>query len=260
MRPPIGRCTSVGGRSFGRYHENASLAGATKIAKRACSTLPPSEVQSKLLNGKRICRGCFARRAAVPCTRCGAVREPAARDTEGGVKTSPAWMLVVPSSQCRIHDARRSFQDAVCDPHERQIYVGTRVVRGQVRAALGYPLEPLVGERVGMVAVLVRDHTAWKVPPPASPAPIPIDSRAMCWSAPVIQPNAYKGQLTSWADELAERAVVRTRDTGGSASRPASLPAPGSSRRQPSRSRVVPGPSGESHLRATARCRWAAVR
>ena len=37
----------------------------------------------KLLDGKRICRNCFAHHAAVPCAGCGAVREPAARDAEG---------------------------------------------------------------------------------------------------------------------------------------------------------------------------------
>ncbi|MFI8895565.1 hypothetical protein [Streptomyces paradoxus] len=38
---------------------------------------------SKLLDGKRICRACFAHHAAVPCFGCGAVREPATRDAEG---------------------------------------------------------------------------------------------------------------------------------------------------------------------------------
>ncbi len=39
---------------------------------------------SKQRDGLRICRSCFARARAVPCAKCGTVREPAARDGQGG--------------------------------------------------------------------------------------------------------------------------------------------------------------------------------
>ena len=38
---------------------------------------------SKLLDGQRVCRTCFAHHRAVPCAGCGSVREPATRDGEG---------------------------------------------------------------------------------------------------------------------------------------------------------------------------------
>ena len=38
---------------------------------------------SKQRDGLRICRNCCARARAVPCTKCGTVREPAARDSQG---------------------------------------------------------------------------------------------------------------------------------------------------------------------------------
>jgi hypothetical protein len=62
---------------------------------------------------------------------------------------------------------------------------------GQVRATLGYLVEPLVGERIAM-AGLVGNSTAWIVPPSGSPVPIPIDSRPTCCSEPVTQLNAYE--------------------------------------------------------------------
>lgn len=58
-------------------------AGATVVVRPACPRCGQVKALSKLLDGKRVCRNCFARHAAVPCSRCGAVREPATRDGDG---------------------------------------------------------------------------------------------------------------------------------------------------------------------------------
>ena len=66
-----------------RFIDELIAAGATTVVKPACPRCHEVKALSKLLDGKRICRACFARHAAVPCARCGAVREPAARDGDG---------------------------------------------------------------------------------------------------------------------------------------------------------------------------------
>ncbi|MFK0114019.1 site-specific integrase [Streptomyces sp. NPDC091217] len=66
-----------------RFVDELVKAGATKVVRPACPRCHGVKALSKLLDGKRICRACFARHAAVPCFGCGAVREPATRDAEG---------------------------------------------------------------------------------------------------------------------------------------------------------------------------------
>ncbi|WP_344597620.1 site-specific integrase [Streptomyces violaceusniger] len=66
-----------------RFIGELVAAGATEVIKPACPRCHGVKALSKLLDGKRICRACFAKQAAVPCSRCGAVREPATRDTAG---------------------------------------------------------------------------------------------------------------------------------------------------------------------------------
>ena len=58
-------------------------AGATRIARPPCPRCGRVVALSKLVDGLRVCRGCCARARAVPCGRCGTVREPAARDEQG---------------------------------------------------------------------------------------------------------------------------------------------------------------------------------
>jgi hypothetical protein len=58
-------------------------AGAAVVVRPACPRCGEVKNLPKLLEGKRVCRNCFARHAAVPCSRCGAVREPATRDGDG---------------------------------------------------------------------------------------------------------------------------------------------------------------------------------
>ncbi|MEU5105199.1 site-specific integrase [Streptomyces sp. NPDC021354] len=66
-----------------RFISELIAAGATTVVKPACPRCHGVKALSKLLDGQRICRACFARHAAVPCARCGAVREPATRDAAG---------------------------------------------------------------------------------------------------------------------------------------------------------------------------------
>jgi hypothetical protein len=58
-------------------------AGATRIMRPACPRCQRVVSLSKQRDGLRICRNCSARARAVPCAKCGTVREPAARDGQG---------------------------------------------------------------------------------------------------------------------------------------------------------------------------------
>jgi hypothetical protein len=58
-------------------------AGATRIQAPACPRCRRVVALSKHRDGLRICRNCCARANAVACSRCTAVREPAARDDDG---------------------------------------------------------------------------------------------------------------------------------------------------------------------------------
>ncbi len=66
-----------------RFIGGLVAAGAAKVVKPACPRCTEVKALSKLLDGQRVCRNCFARSAAVACARCGAVREPATRDADG---------------------------------------------------------------------------------------------------------------------------------------------------------------------------------
>ena len=58
-------------------------AGSTRIVRPSCPHCRRVVALSKTRDGRRICRGCEARLRAVPCARCGAVRDPATRDDHG---------------------------------------------------------------------------------------------------------------------------------------------------------------------------------
>ena len=59
-------------------------AGAEKITRPACPRCRRVTRLAKRHDGQWVCRGCVARTRAVPCSRCGSAREPAARDADGG--------------------------------------------------------------------------------------------------------------------------------------------------------------------------------
>jgi hypothetical protein len=66
-----------------RFIDELISAGEKGVARPSCPRCYRAVTLSKLLDGRRVCRNCFARHAAVPCGRCGAVREPATRDADG---------------------------------------------------------------------------------------------------------------------------------------------------------------------------------
>lgn len=66
-----------------RFIGELVTAGATKVVNPACPRCHEVKALSNVLDGTRICRACFARHVAVPCSRCGAMRAPATRDTDG---------------------------------------------------------------------------------------------------------------------------------------------------------------------------------
>ena len=67
-----------------RFINELISTGTTRILPPRCARCDRAVSLSKLLDGQRVCRACFARTRAVPCCRCGSVREPAARDADGG--------------------------------------------------------------------------------------------------------------------------------------------------------------------------------
>jgi len=67
-----------------RFIDELIAAGAVNITRPSCPRCQRTVALSKQLDGQRICRNCFARERAVRCSRCGSLREPAARDAAGG--------------------------------------------------------------------------------------------------------------------------------------------------------------------------------
>ncbi|MEY9995453.1 formylmethanofuran dehydrogenase subunit E [Streptomyces sp. V4I8] len=81
--PPLPGSGPIGAPAVLRFINELVEAGATRVVRPACPRCYEVKALSKLLEGKRICRACFAHHAAIPCFSCGAVREPATRDAEG---------------------------------------------------------------------------------------------------------------------------------------------------------------------------------
>ena len=75
---------------------------------------------SKQRDGLRICRNCCARARAVPCAKCGAVREPAARDGQGRplcpycLVSDPVNLEECARCQRRRQVSTRTSQGPVC--------------------------------------------------------------------------------------------------------------------------------------------------
>lgn len=67
-----------------RFIDELISAGSAGILPARCARCDRAVSLSKLLDGQCVCRACRARARAVPCCRCGSVREPAARDADGG--------------------------------------------------------------------------------------------------------------------------------------------------------------------------------
>ncbi|MGH3266551.1 MAG: hypothetical protein ACRDNS_31690 [Trebonia sp.] len=58
-------------------------AGATVVRRPGCGRCGRVIALSKTADGLRICRRCCARAHAMPCARCGSIKEPATRDADG---------------------------------------------------------------------------------------------------------------------------------------------------------------------------------
>ncbi|MCW2941742.1 MAG: hypothetical protein JWN00_4727 [Actinomycetia bacterium] len=67
-----------------RFINDLAATESGTILRPACTRCDQVKALSKVLEGQRVCRNCFAKTRAIPCCRCGSVREPAARDADGG--------------------------------------------------------------------------------------------------------------------------------------------------------------------------------
>lgn len=67
-----------------RFIEELREAGAGLITRPACPRCQRAVRLYRRVEGQWCCRNCVAKSRAQPCSRCGAVREPAARDRAGG--------------------------------------------------------------------------------------------------------------------------------------------------------------------------------
>ena len=66
-----------------RLIDELCAAGAEKITRPACPHCGRVVRLHRRLHGRWSCRSCVAKASAVPCSLCGAVREPATRDADG---------------------------------------------------------------------------------------------------------------------------------------------------------------------------------
>ena len=82
-------------------------AGATRIIRPPCPHCGRIVNLSKLKDGLRICRGCEARLRAVPCARCGAVRDPVTRDDQGRPICPNCFMRDPANHEICVRCARR---------------------------------------------------------------------------------------------------------------------------------------------------------
>ena len=96
-------------------------AGAARIRRPACPRCRRVITLSKQRDGLRICRNCCARARAVPCAKCGTMREPAARDGQG----RPLCPYCLVSDPLNLEDCVRC---------RRRRQVSTRMPEGPVCA------------------------------------------------------------------------------------------------------------------------------
>ncbi len=103
-----------------RLIETLVEAGATTIVRPPCPHCGRVMTLSKMREGLRCCRNCEAKAKAVPCARCGAVRQPATRDAEGRplcphcLSTDPANQEVCVSCGRRRPVSVRSSDGPLC--------------------------------------------------------------------------------------------------------------------------------------------------
>jgi hypothetical protein len=132
-----------------RFTDGLAAAGAAQIVRPACPRCNGVKALSKLLDSQRVCRNCFARSAAVPCFRCGAVREPATRDADGN-PLCPNCLISDPvnleeCSGCgrRSRVANRTASGPLCQncrPHQIAVCgICGQTTRCEISRATGQP-------------------------------------------------------------------------------------------------------------------------
>jgi hypothetical protein len=70
-------------RAIPRFAEILDEAGVAGVVRPSCGHCGRTVRIYKPLDGVRACRRCHARSRAQPCGRCGAVRDPVTRDSQG---------------------------------------------------------------------------------------------------------------------------------------------------------------------------------
>jgi hypothetical protein len=124
-------------------------AGATGIVRPPCPHCGRTVRLYKTRGGLRICRGCEARLRAVPCARCGAVRDPATRDDQGHplcsncLVSDPANKEICVGCGRRRRVSVRSEQGPRCDScrpaTEMSCSICGRLAPAEISKATGEP-------------------------------------------------------------------------------------------------------------------------
>jgi hypothetical protein len=141
-------------------------AGATVVRRPGCGRCGRVIALSKTADGLRICRRCCARAHAVPCARCGSIKEPAARDADGQ-PLCPFCLINDPMNreECircgrRQRVCRRSEQGPICAACVRApistCSMCGRLVPCRTSTVTGQPL---------CAACATADPTIWKTCP-----------------------------------------------------------------------------------------------
>ena len=99
-----------------RLIDELAEAGAQGIIRPPCPGCGRVIALVKPRHGVRLCRSCVARSRAEPCSRCGAVREPATRDGHGA-PLCPDCLVAAPVNQEVCAGCRRRRPVAVRVPH-----------------------------------------------------------------------------------------------------------------------------------------------
>lgn len=98
-----------------RLIDQLHAAGARNIVRPACPHCQRVIALPKLREGLRSCRNCVARSRAVPCVRCGVVREPGTRD-DYGRPLCPRCLITDPANQETCVGCRRRRPVSVRGP------------------------------------------------------------------------------------------------------------------------------------------------
>lgn len=99
-----------------RFIDALSDAGVTGVVRPSCPRCQRAVRISKVLDGQRVCRNCLARARVECCARCGAAREPAARD-EHGRALCPSCLAADPVNLERCVNCGRRRSVNTRSPH-----------------------------------------------------------------------------------------------------------------------------------------------